>query len=228
MIAEPSDRLNAMRDWVTPRQFSEAPGTEDWRVLMYGACTYFRTASFAQGVQLVGAIGLLAAAVDHYPDIDLRPRGVSVRVMTGEERKLSSLDVELARQISAAARELGVSVDLAAVNDVHVTIDALATEHVRPFWRALLGYRDLGDEDLLDPSARGPSVWFQPMKSPRIDRNRLHVDVAVPHDQAEARIAAAIAAGGHLVSDHNAPSWWVLADVEGNEACVATWLGRGG
>ena len=64
------------------------------------------------------------------------------------------------------------------------------------------------------------------MDARRTGRNRLHVDVSVPHDQAEARIAAALAAGGRLVTDQNAPTWWVLADAEGNEACVATWLGR--
>jgi hypothetical protein len=29
-----------------------------------------------------------------------------------------------------------------------------------------------------------------------------------------------------VVTDRHGPSWWVLADAEGNEACVATWLGR--
>jgi 4a-hydroxytetrahydrobiopterin dehydratase len=215
-----------MPNWITPREFSEAAGVEDWRVLMCGASTYLRTASFAQGVQLVGAIGELAEAVGHYPDIDLHHHGMSVWVLTGEERRLSERDIELARQISAAARALGVSADPAAVQHVDLTIDALVTKQVRPFWRALLGYLEQGDEDLVDPCSRGPSVWFQPMDSPRAQRNRLHVDVSVPHDQAEARIAAAIAAGGHLVSDQNAPSWWVLADAEGNEACIATWVGR--
>jgi len=51
-------------------------------------------------------------------------------------------------------------------------------------------------------------------------------DVSVPHDQAEARVAAAIAAGGHAVTDQHAPAWWTLADAEGNEADVATWIGR--
>jgi 4a-hydroxytetrahydrobiopterin dehydratase len=54
----------------------------------------------------------------------------------------------------------------------------------------------------------------------------MHVDIAVPHDQAEARIAAALAAGGRMVSAAHAPMWWVLADPEGNEACIATWLNR--
>ncbi len=56
------------------------------------------------------------------------------------------------------------------------------------------------------------------MDAPRPHRNRIHVDISVPHDHAEARVAAVIAGGGHLVTDRNAPAWWVLADAEGNEA----------
>ena len=84
----------------------------------------------------------------------------------------------------------------------------------------------MGNEDLLDPLGRGPSLWFQRVDVLRTQRNRIHVDVSVPHDQAEARVAAAIAAGGHLVSDLFAPAWWTLADAEGNEVDVATWMGR--
>jgi 4a-hydroxytetrahydrobiopterin dehydratase len=39
-------------------------------------------------------------------------------------------------------------------------------------------------------------------------------------------VAAALAAGGRLVSDEHAPEWWTLADAEGNEVDVATWQGR--
>ena len=67
---------------------------------------------------------------------------------------------------------------------------------------------------------RGPTVYFQQMDAPRPQRNRIHIDVWVPHDQAEQRVAVAITAGGHLVTDEHAPGWWVLADPEGNEACV--------
>ena len=139
---------------------------------------------------------------------------------------LSQRDVELAREISAAARALNVPADPTAVQAVQVTIDALVRPEVMPFWQAVLGYRELGDEDLADPHGSGPSFWFQQMDAPRPQRNRIHVDVSVPHDQAQARVAAAIAAGGHLVSYEHAPAWWTLADAEGNEADVATWMGR--
>jgi 4a-hydroxytetrahydrobiopterin dehydratase len=89
----------------------------------------------------------------------------------------------------------------------------------------VLGYRDV-DGQLVDPLGRGPTVWFQQMDAPRPQRNRLHVDVVVAHDVAEERVAAALAAGGTLVSDDRARAWWVLADREGNEACVCTWQDR--
>jgi 4a-hydroxytetrahydrobiopterin dehydratase len=174
----------------------------------------------------VDAIGRLADAANHHPDVDLRYRGVTVRLVSHDVEGLSERDVELARQISAAARELDVPADPAAVQVVQVTIDALVGPEVMPFWRAVLGYREVGDEDLVDPHGRGPSLWFQDMDAPRPQRNRLHVDVFVPHDQAEARVAAALAAGGRLVGDEHAPSWWTLADAEGNEVDVASWLGR--
>jgi 4a-hydroxytetrahydrobiopterin dehydratase len=215
-----------MTERISPRQFHEAGGVEDWRVLFSGACAHFRTGSFATGVALVEAIGRLADAASHHPDVDLRYGGVTVRLMTHEVDGLSGRDVELARRISAAARELGAPADPSAVQDVQVSIDALVGPEVMPFWRAVLGYQEVGEEDLIDPQGRGPSFWFQEMDAPRPQRNRIHVDVSVPHDQAEARVAAAVAAGGHLVTDDHAPSWWVLADAEGNEACVASWVGR--
>jgi 4a-hydroxytetrahydrobiopterin dehydratase len=218
-----------MTGTITPQQFHEAAGIEDWRVLTNVAHAHFRTGAFAAGVALVDAIGRLADAANHHPDVDLRSDGVTVRLTTTTPDHffwLSERDVELARQISAEARELGVPADPTAVQSVQVTIDALVHPQVMPFWRAVLGYREVGDEDLLDPRSCGPPFWFQQMDAPRPQRNRIHIDVWVPHDQGEARVAAAIAAGGHLVSDEHAPAWWTLADAEGNEVDVATWMGR--
>ena len=230
-VHHPHRYLEGMTERITPRQFHEAAGVTDWRVVGDGACTYFRTGSFSAGARLVHAIGELDGLEDHHPDVDLRYEGVTVRLITitDDYNGLSERDEELARQISAVARELGLPADPSAVQTVQVAIDALVGPEVMPFWRAVLGYSDRGDspEDLVDPHGRGASFWFQQMDAPRPQRNRVHIDVWVPHDQAETRIAAAIAAGGHLVTDQHAPSWWVLADAEGNEACVATTMGRG-
>ena len=95
----------------------------------------------------------------------------------------------------------------------------------------MLGYADEPSrsgpwDGLVDPLGQGPAVWFQRMDAPHLQRNRIHIDVDVPHDVAEARVAAAVEAGGRLVSNEFARAWWVLADVEGNEACVCTWQDR--
>jgi 4a-hydroxytetrahydrobiopterin dehydratase len=216
---------------ISPKQFHEADGVEDWRVLGEGACAYFRTGSLAAEARLVQAIGELGGLGAHHPDIDLRHPGVTARLITitDDDYGLSERDLELARQISAVARELGFAADPTMLQTVQISIDALVSAEVMPFWRAVLGYEyraDSPDEDLVDPRDRGPSIWFQRMDAPRPQRNRMHIDVWVPHDQVEARVAAAIAAGGRLVTDEHAPMWWVLADPEGNEVDVATWMSR--
>jgi 4a-hydroxytetrahydrobiopterin dehydratase len=212
-----------MSEAVTPRRFHEV----DWRIVRNDASTHFRTGSFAKGLTLVDAIGRLAEDTDRDPDVDLRPESVTVRLRSGGDGRLSELDVVLAQQISAAARDLDVPIDLTGLQSVQVAIDALVIADVLPFWRAVLGYRAIDDADLVDPLFRGPPIWFQQMDAPRPQRNRIHIDVYVPHDQAEARVAAALAAGGHVVSDANAPDWWTLADAEGNEVDVAPWPDRG-
>jgi 4a-hydroxytetrahydrobiopterin dehydratase len=104
------------------------------------------------------------------------------------------------------------------------------TAEVMPFWQAVLGYErrpDTPDEDLIDPRGRGPAFWFEPMKEPRPgELGAIHLAIWVPREQAEARVAAALAAGGRMVRDQFAPSWWTLADAAGNEADIATVAGR--
>ena len=204
---------------ITAGQFHAADGVEDWRCLYHVVSAHFRTGSLAKGVALVDEIGrLVGESEERYLNVDLRSAGVTV--------SLGLRDIALARRISAAAKELDIPADPTAVQVVNVTLDALVGADVLPFWKAVLGYGQIGDDYLFDPLRRGPGFGWQPMDTPRPQRNRMHLDVAVPHDQAEARVAAALAAGGHLVSDAHAPKWWVLADAEGNEACIATWRGR--
>jgi 4a-hydroxytetrahydrobiopterin dehydratase len=214
-----------MTDQITPRQFHEAEGVDDWRVLFVGAYAHFSSGSFAEGLALVNAIGALAEAANHHPDIDLRYTGVTVHLVSHDVGNLSRRDVRLAQQISAAARDLGIAAEPAGVQDMRLTID-FGGPQVRPFWQAVLGYREVGDEDLVDPQSRGPSLWFQPMDKPPTERNGVHVNLSVPHDQAEARIAAAVAAGGRVVSDRHAPTSWTLADPAGTEVDIATWQNR--
>jgi 4a-hydroxytetrahydrobiopterin dehydratase len=124
----------------------------------------------------------------------------------------------------------GAAQEPRTVQGLEIGIDALDIPAIRPFWRAVLGYVDEPGQDgppngLVDPVGQGPAIWFQQMDAPRPQRNRIHFDVSVPHDEAAGRIAATLAAGGRLTYDE-APAFWVLADPEGNEACVCTWQGR--
>lgn len=219
-------------DGITVRAFREADGTENWPVLGDGAATFVRTRSFAESARFVAAIGDLPGVDAHPPAIDVRADGVTVRLLTTSDDwwGMGRRDVDLARAISALARDLGLSVDRSQVQSLMpIVIGARDVKRVMPFWRALMGYEprpDSPDEDLVDPHDRGPGIWFETVEGPRTERNRMHVAVWVPLEQAEARVAAAIAAGGTLVYDKHAPEWWTLADPEGNEADVATSQGR--
>lgn len=221
-----------MTEAISPREFHAAAGVEDWRVLGEGACTLFRTGSFAASARLVAAISGLADLDDHGPDVDVRHDGVTVRLITitDDYYGMSQRDVELARQVSAVARELGVPADPFAVQTLMVIPGATDTAAVMPFWRAVLGYEPRGDspdEDLVDPRGRGPAFWFESMREPRPDGGgAIHVAIWVPWEQAEGRVAAALAAGGRLVRDEFAPSWWTLADAAGNEADISTTQSR--
>jgi 4a-hydroxytetrahydrobiopterin dehydratase len=190
------------------------PGLADWRLLRDRLVTTYRAPTYADAADLVPRIAAAAAA-----DVDLRPSGV-VHVTVAAD------DAAGAEAVSALAAEAGLSGEPAVAVTTEVAIDAMDIATVRPFWRAVLGYVDDGDDALADPERIGPSVWFQPMDRPRPQRNRIHVDVTVPHDVADARIAEALAAGGTLLSDREARAFWVLADPEGNEACICTWEDR--
>ena len=201
---------------IAPARFHEL----GWRVLAYAACTHFRTASLAEGATLAEAIGTVTEGSGRRPDVDLRSDGVTVRLKVSETGELSEEDVALAREISATARELGLHVDPTGLQSYQIAIDALVIPDVMPFWAAVLGYLQIADI-LVDPHFEGPTIWFQQMDDPRPQRNRIHIDLYLPEDQAQARIQAAVAAGGRIVNDAHAPGWWTLADPEGNEVDVA-------
>lgn len=215
-----------MEEKLTSTQVSKSRGLRDWRVLLRALQTSFRTGSMAKGVEFAARIGAAADQANHHPDVTITYPRVHVLLTTHEVNGLSTRDVDLARTISAIAVELGLTGEPAAVAQLEIAIDALDIPAVKLFWEAVLGYKPDGEVDSIDPYGRAPGFWFQQMDAPRPQRNRIHIDVTVPHDVAEQRIAAALAAGGTLVSDKDAPAWWVLADPEGNEACISTWQGR--
>ena len=211
---------------VTPEEFAAFAGVDDWRVVLGTVQATFRAVSFPGAAALISAIADAAEAADHHPDIDMRyPNRVRVVFTTHATGGLSTLDVQLAREISTLAAQAGATNEPTVAQGVEMAIDTLDADRIRPFWAAVLGYKVI-DGNVVDPLRIGPPMWFQTITEQRAGKARFHVDVSVAHDAAEARVAAALAAGGTLVSDRFAKSWWTLADADGNEACVCTWQDR--
>ena len=212
---------------VTAEELSAAGGLDDWRVVLRTAAATFRAPTFPAAGRLVGAIADAAEAADHHPDLSLTyPGRVRVVLTTHAVDGLSTHDIDLARHISQLAADAGATAEPLSAQAVEIAIDTMDADRIRPFWAAVLDHRVQPDGSLADPRGFGAPVWFQQMDEPRTERNRFHLDVTVPHDLAEQRVEAGHAAGGRLVTDEHARSFWVLADAEGNEACVCTWQDR--
>lgn len=211
----------------------------NWRYLLGRMHLTVATGDFAAALAFVDRVGALAEEQGHHPEIDLRWGRVHVATGSHDVGGVSERDVRLGLAIDTVVTELGLTSQPHRLGEVEIAIDAMDIAAVRPFWAAVLGW-PTGDpgadgadgaegaegNELVDPDRVGPTLWFQQMDAPRPQRNRIHVDVTVAHDEADRRVAAALAAGGRLVSDAEAPSFWVLADVEGNEVCVCTWQNR--
>lgn len=208
----------------------EAELLADWRVMFSALHARFRTGDFATGLALVNAIGEAAEAANHHPDVDLTYPLVTVRLSSHDVGGITQRDIRLAREISEAADRLGTTADPGAVSVTELALDTHDRAEIMPFWAAVLGYEtsEGDDRELVDPDGSRTTLWFQESdrRSPEEVEQRFHLDVRVPPEVAEQRIRAAVDAGGTLVSDGRAPTFWVLADAQGNQACITTWLGR--
>jgi 4a-hydroxytetrahydrobiopterin dehydratase len=207
-----------------------------WRYVLGDVRTEVLTGSLPLAADVAGRVAALPHAEGHLR-MDIRADRLLLTLQTAATDCVTPRDVELAQRISALTEEFrlstqaGVGEDAQPVQVLEIAIDVLDGAKVRPFWQAVLGYVDQPGPDgplhgLIDPRGQGPAFWFQQMDEPRPQRNRIHFDVSVPHDEAHQRIQDTIAAGGTLVSDAEAPAFWILADPEGNEVCICTWQGR--
>ena len=213
------------------KEASEAVTSLGWRLVLGELQTQVLTGSLPLAADVAGRAAAVPGADGHLR-MDIRADRVILALQSADVAWITARDVELAHSISATVGELRLDLDAGvgtrAVQALEIGIDALDAAAIRPFWRAVLGYVDeqRPGGGLVDPLGQGPAVWFQQMDAPRPQRNRIHFDVSVPHDEAPGRIAATLAAGGTVISDAEAPAFWVLADAEGNEACITTWQGR--
>lgn len=203
---------------ISPQEFRAADDVEDWRLLFDGANAFYRL-PMADGAAFVATIGAIDGMADVEAAVDLRADGVFVRLSWYSG--LTDQHVALAQRVSAAAHAAGATPDPSRIQVVQIAVDALSKPEVIDFWQVVLDYRQIGSEDLVDPRGRGPQLWFQDMDVARTERNRIHIDVSLPSLTAEARVRAALAAGGTLRSGDHAPLWWGLSDPEGNEVDIA-------
>jgi 4a-hydroxytetrahydrobiopterin dehydratase len=210
-----------------------------WRYLLGTLAVSVPVRSLAQASEVAtAAVAASGPDADGHLRADLRRDRVEFSVQARSLGAVTGRDVQLAHSIASAVAGLGLAPAGATSAEsprpaqmLEIAIDALDIPAIRPFWKAVLGYGDEpgGDDPeraIADPAGQLPAVWFQQMDAPRPQRNRVHFDITVAHDEAEPRVRAALAAGGRLVDDSYARSFWILADAEGNEVCVCTWTDR--
>lgn len=211
---------------LTGQQIADA-GLDGWVNLLGGLQTRIRTGDFATGLSVVDAIGAAAEELNHHPDVDLRYPHVDVRLSSHDVGGLTERDVRLARRISEIAAAAGVELD-GAVSRLELGLDTPDAGSLRSFWAAVTGMEVEATEygtEVHDPADALPTIWFQTSGAEE-PRQRWHLDLWVDPSQVRSRIDAAVAAGGTVISDAEAPSFWVLADPEGNKVCLCTWQDR--
>jgi 4a-hydroxytetrahydrobiopterin dehydratase len=228
-------------DMLTGAQIAEANLT-DWRKLGQGLHARYEVRDFDAGVRFVAAVGEAGDTLDHHPRVTMGEGYVDLALVSddavyrdgeGSEHLVdwvTQRDVDLARRITGIAAEQAVDADPASITGIELALDTAHASTIAPVWAALLtgstdarGRGTIGD-DVRDATGRVPSLWFQDTDEHETPRQRFHVDVWVPPEVAGQRIAAAVAAGGIVVDDSQAPSYTVIADQDGNKACVCTTL----
>jgi 4a-hydroxytetrahydrobiopterin dehydratase len=207
------------RGW---REFITAEGLDDWVVLHGGATAVFRAGSLAEAARLAAAIVEVEGFEGSGALITIADATLTVRLTRGH-KKIEPHHVDLARAISAVARQHGAVGDRAAVQEVQFAVAAKPDAVDIGFWRAVLGYNPLSPHSAVDPLGHGSTVWMQELDQAKPLRHAMHIDVSVAREQIEARLAAAVAAGGRIVDDSSAPAAWILADRSGNKVCINAW-----
>jgi 4a-hydroxytetrahydrobiopterin dehydratase len=204
------------------KHFLGAEGVDDWVVLHGGATAVFGVESLVEAAGLAEAIAQVPGLDGSGTLLTVASDRLTVR-LTRDLWQLEPRHVELARAVSAVARSKGVQADRSAVQEVQLAIAAKPDAIDLGFWRAVLGYASRADDNAVDPLGHGSTVWMQELATAKPLRHAMHLDVSVAREHAEARLAAALAAGGRIVDESEAPGSWILADSAGNKVCIAAW-----
>ena len=226
-------------DMLKGEKIAEANLT-DWRKLAQGLHARYVVDDFGTGARFVAAVGEAGDALGHHPRVSIGKGYVDLKLITddaiyrddeGTEHVIewvTQQDVDLARRITELATDHEVDADPASVSHIELGLDTAHSATIAPVWAALLtgnaeaqGHGSPSDE-IRDATGRVPNLWFGDADEHETPRQRFHIDVWVPPEVAEQRIAAAVTAGGIVVDDSQAPSYTVIADQDGNKACVCT------
>jgi 4a-hydroxytetrahydrobiopterin dehydratase len=213
------EAVMSTQGWQT---FLAADGVDDWVVLHGGATAVFRVPTLGDAAQLAGAVAGLPGVGGSGVLMTIADDRLTVRLSRGVFR-LEERHVDLARAVSAAARNHGAVADRAGTHEVSLAIAAKPDAIDVRFWRTVLGYAPLAEDNAIDPLGHGSTVWLQELNADKPLQHAMHLDVSVAREHVEARVAAAVAAGGQIVQDTDAPGAWVLADRAGNRVCVVAW-----
>lgn len=218
-----------------------AANLSEWRKLGQGLHARYLVDGFGGAARFLTAIGQAGDLLGHHPQVRLDARQVDLKLISddavyrdaqGAEHVVewvTQRDIDLAGRITDLATDLALEADPESITTIELAVDTAHAATIAPVWSALLtggtaarGRGTLGD-DVRDASGQVPILWFQATDEHETPRQRFHIDVWVPPEAAERRIAA-VAAGGLVVDDSQAPSHTVMADQDGNRACVCTML----
>jgi len=203
------------------RAFIAADGLDDWVVLHGGAAAVYRVGSLSDAVRLADAVAKVPGFAGNGAVLTLSDARLSVR-LTRDVWQLKSQHIDVARAVSAVAREYGADADRAAVHEVQIAIAAQPADLDLGFWRAVLGYDAAAEDNAFDPLGNSSVVWLQELNPDKPLKHAMHLDVSVSGEDAQARVDAAVAAGGRIVVDES-PASWILADRAGNKVCICAW-----
>jgi 4a-hydroxytetrahydrobiopterin dehydratase len=202
--------------------FLAAEGVDDWVVLHGGATAVFQVGSLSEAARLAEAVAQTPGLAGQGVLLTITDDSLTVR-LSRDIWQLEAGHVQFARLVSAVAREHGAIADRAAVQEVQLAIAAKHDATDVGFWRTVLGYAPMADDNAVDPLGHGSTIWMQEIDEAKALRHAMHVDVSVAHEHVKARLEAAVAAGGRIVDESQAPSHWTLADRAGNRVCICGW-----
>ncbi len=204
------------------RDFLASASGGDWVVLHGGATAVFRVGAWREAIRLADAISQIPGLEGSGALMTVADGALTVR-LTRDLWQLEPRHVDLARAVSGAARAQGAVADRAAVHEVQLAIAAKQDAIDVGFWRVVLGYLPMADDNAVDPLGHGSTVWMQELDEAKPLRHAMHIDVSVARETVAARVEAAVAAGGRIVDASHAPSHWTLADRAGNRVCLCAW-----